>query len=182
MTKFCKKCQLDTELYPSGGCKTCVRRYQQSKKDKIAEYQSAYYSKNKEKIASHYAENKVKILERAAARYVENRDELLSRVTAYNKANPEKNRIRCAARRARKLSSGGVLSPDLAEKLLILQNGKCACCGTMLNGKYHLDHIIPLSRGGDHDDSNIQLLTPYCNQRKGAKDPIEFMQKKGFLL
>ena len=36
--------------------------------------------------------------------------------------------------------------------------------------------------GGEHDDSNIQLLCPPCNSSKQAIHPIDFMQRKGFLL
>ena len=64
-----------------------------------------------------------------------------------------------------------------------LQKGKCACCRTsLLEVKHHVDHIEPLSRGGANDDGNIQLLCATCNLQKGAKDPIEFMRLKGFLL
>jgi 5-methylcytosine-specific restriction endonuclease McrA len=51
-----------------------------------------------------------------------------------------------------------------------------------LEGGYHLDHIVSLKRGGDNVDSNMQLLTKRCNQNKSAKDPIAFMQSRGFLL
>lgn len=36
--------------------------------------------------------------------------------------------------------------------------------------------------GGTNTDDNIQLLNAKCNVSKGAKHPIEFMQKQGFLL
>jgi hypothetical protein len=29
---------------------------------------------------------------------------------------------------------------------------------------------------------NVQLLCPPCNLKKHAKDPIQFMQERGFLL
>jgi len=70
----------------------------------------------------------------------------------------------------------------LVNKLLLLQKGTCVCCGLDINSDYHMDHIIPLKLGGEHTDSNIQLLCPACNLTKGSKDPIKFMQSKGFLL
>lgn len=33
----------------------------------------------------------------------------------------------------------------------------------------HVDHIKPLSKGGLHEPSNLQLLTPRDNLRKGSK-------------
>lgn len=35
--------------------------------------------------------------------------------------------------------------------------------------RYHVDHIIPLSRGGKHHPRNLQILTAEQNQRKSAK-------------
>jgi 5-methylcytosine-specific restriction endonuclease McrA len=33
----------------------------------------------------------------------------------------------------------------------------------------HLDHIVPLARGGEHSYANTQPAHPTCNRRKGAK-------------
>lgn len=63
------------------------------------------------------------------------------------------------------------------------QKWKCAVCsGGLKKVGYHKDHIVPLSAGGTHVPTNIQLLCPPCNLSKGAKDPIDFMQSKGKLL
>jgi predicted phosphodiesterase len=61
--------------------------------------------------------------------------------------------------------------------------GKCAAaCGKSIVGGYHIDHIVPISKGGVNDNSNVQLLCPLCNWRKNDKDPILFMRERGFLL
>jgi len=66
---------------------------------------------------------------------------------------------------------------------LMLQRGKCACgCGKSLNNEFHMDHRMPIAKGGRHHDDNMQLLLPLCNMQKNAKDPIDFMQSRGFLL
>ena len=76
----------------------------------------------------------------------------------------------------------GVLSKDIGSKLLKLQRNMCACCGVDISKKYELDHIVALINGGRHADDNLQATCPDCNRRKGAKDPIDFMQSRGFLL
>lgn len=101
---------------------------------------------------------------------------------AWAKANKELKRIYRHTRRARILKTGGVLSIGLSNKLFKLQKGKCACCGNPLGSDYHLDHINPLVLGGLNTDNNIQLLRKRCNHQKSAKDPIKFMQQRGFLL
>ena len=89
-------------------------------------------------------------------------------------------------RRARKLYSGGTLSKDIFQKLMVLQKGRCAICHKDLNKlekrKVHLDHIMPLALGGANEDYNIQLLCQTCNSKKSAKDPITYMQSLGKLL
>lgn len=62
------------------------------------------------------------------------------------------------------------------------QRWKCAICKVNAKREYHVDHIEPLARGGKHAANNIQILCPACNVRKGAKDPLTFMQARGFLL
>jgi hypothetical protein len=34
---------------------------------------------------------------------------------------------------------------------------------------WHLDHIVPISRGGTHEPANVQVSHPRCNQSKAAK-------------
>lgn len=64
-----------------------------------------------------------------------------------------------------------------------LQHGKCPVCHANLKKTgYDMDHIIAITKGGPNIDSNIQLLCPKCNGSKSDKDPIVFMQQKGFLL
>lgn len=76
-------------------------------------------------------------------------------------------------RRARKLYNGGMYS--LADvRLLIRTQPNCWWCGKKLNGKHHLDHRIPLARGGANSIGNLCLSCPKCNQRKSAKMPWEF--------
>ena len=110
-----------------------------------------------------------------------NRDKIKKAYAAWAKTKPESIRIRNQNRRAR--ASGGKLSNGLADKLVKLQRGKCACgCGQLLGTDYHLDHIMPLALGGTNTDNNIQLLRKLCNLQKKAKHPVEFMQQRGFLL
>lgn len=59
--------------------------------------------------------------------------------------------------------------------------GVCCICSRRLsmesdpNCESHpsIDHIIPISKGGDHTWDNVQLLCRRCNSQKGAKDMTE---------
>jgi 5-methylcytosine-specific restriction endonuclease McrA len=172
-------------------------RYRAANKEKIAADQAAYRTANAEKLKSDKAEwyrkNKARLNAKSRERYAA----CIEQVRAYNAANAshiraaaarwrEKNkdrgRVYTQNRRERIRKGGDRLSPGLAQRLLKLQRGKCACCKLPLGDDYHLDHIVPLVRGGENVDSNIQLLRNLCNRQKHAKDPIAFMQERGFLL
>lgn len=102
------------------------------------------------------------------------------RMRAVRKAWKERNRHRLrvhrATRRAR-TRAGGKLSANIIPRLLTQQGGCCAACAQALVA-YHLDHVIPLARGGLNTDENVQLLCPSCNADKGALMPEEFALKK----
>lgn len=80
----------------------------------------------------------------------------------------EKGRI-CQKNHKYKSRNGAAGKVDLrawGEKLKEYE-GKCAICGSA--DDITIDHIIPLSKGGTNDISNLQPLCRSCNCSKGAK-------------
>jgi 5-methylcytosine-specific restriction endonuclease McrA len=100
-------------------------------------------------------------------------------IAKYKKDNPERVKTWAANRRNR---GAGYVQVARVRELFALQQGRCAICRCKLPKGYHLDHIQPIAHGGSNHTGNLQLLCPPCNTHKGAKDPILFMQQRGFLL
>lgn len=97
--------------------------------------------------------------------------------------HPDAMRLKKANRRAKKTIGGGRLSADIVRRLMCMQRGRCAGCGVSLKRSgHHLDHMVALSRGGKHQDDNMQLLCPRCNLSKGSCDPIDWARRMGRLL
>lgn len=88
------------------------------------------------------------------------------------------NRVRNAMRRGMRRK----VTVERVSALLQLQKCLCAVCRADLKFGYHIDHIHPISGGGNSDPLNLQLLCPTCNCSKGPKHPVDFMQRKGYLL
>jgi 5-methylcytosine-specific restriction endonuclease McrA len=135
----------------------------------------------KSRVKKQREENREKWLETKKTSYIKNRDKILQYQAEYKKTERGAllARLASSARRAKK-RDGNVSAADI-NKLFELQKGLCVVCKTELNS-YHVDHVQPLSRGGEHNFLNLQLLCPSCNQVKFNKDPVDFMQSQGYLL
>jgi ATP adenylyltransferase len=56
--------------------------------------------------------------------------------------------------------------------------GKCELCGCSAKERpLHVDHILPRSKGGKNDLSNLQALCDRCNLAKGNRDDTDFRIK-----
>lgn len=194
MSKQCNRCGEVKPMqdYPKNAaspdgryslCKVCS-----SKKAKEYRAQPEVLAREKTRLAESYKANKDSILERQKARYVANKPAIQARQNRWlnenrehhrqvcrdwAKRNPLKMRAIVAKRRALILGSGGSYSAADVTALMQAQDGMCNVCRCSLD-EYHIDHVIPLSRGGINESSNLQLLCPTCNRSKGNKLPHEF--------
>jgi 5-methylcytosine-specific restriction endonuclease McrA len=106
-------------------------------------------------------------------------------INAYKRANRDSERIYEHIRRARKSGNGGSYTLQELSLLLLAQDYLCYYCGkpfyhNTLKAVYHIEHKLPLSRGGSNDISNIAVACPRCNFDKGTKTADEFLREKQF--
>lgn len=79
-------------------------------------------------------------------------------------------------RRAQKHTSAHYTAAQVLEQVE-RQKRKCYYCkAKFADGKraYHIEHIVPLSRGGSNTIENIVLACPHCNLSKSDKLPHEW--------
>ena len=191
--KPCVKCGAQ-ERYKSGDCKPCARslarKYRDANLQKVLAYGDQWREANREYsreyIRNWQESNRNKTRELTRQYRKANPDKVRETNLKWQEANPEKVKAslakRTQTRRAKKLGNGGTLSKGIVDRLFTIQKGKCACCGKSLTDGYHLDHIMPLALGGQNSDNNVQLLTPTCNWKKGAKHPNDWARELGRLI
>jgi hypothetical protein len=178
-SKICAKCKKRKRISSfnkskrgklglSGYCRPCdaenKRQWYLRNKEHVLQKAQEWYEQNPERYAKNQKNHK--------QRYKEHYSE-------YHKKwaieNPDKCRLkkhRYYARRKRQL---GEVSPNIIDRLFGDQKGLCFYCSGELQD-YHLEHMIPISRNGLHDDGNLCLSCPTCNLRKKDKTAEEFKQ------
>ena len=147
----------------------CASRYARSEKGKAAS-KRAYLKRDKEKKRERdrqdYQKHREKRLVSSRKWSKENPEEHKAAVRRWAQEHPERIRERLRQYQTKKRNRLGVVPENITEKMMLEQEGRCNHCSKSLKQGYHIDHIVPLSKGGMHDEYNLQLLCPHCNQVK----------------
>lgn len=174
--KYCPKCQKNLPLcefnknktQPDGLCTYCRLC--------TAEYKTEWRLRNKTHIETY----QVKWLDENPNYhknwYQENKDYRAEYDRDWKLSNPEKKREYGRRRRALKKSKVGFMPENYEQLLWESQKGICYYCQEALV-EFHLEHKVPLSRGGAHDFENVCLSCPSCNVRKHIKTEKEFVKQ-----
>jgi 5-methylcytosine-specific restriction endonuclease McrA len=154
------------------------REWYRANRDAAAEYQRAYNAARPGNRARLVREWRDANPERDRANWTAwrqaNRDRLRELGRQQYAANPEKF-INKAHRRRAQVAGAPVGSVDLEA----LWTGSCGLCGEPIDPDLKhpdpmsksVDHIIPLSKGGAHEQTNLQWAHLFCNVSKGARLP-----------
>ena len=199
--KTCSKCKIQKPVYDfrkrskatdglQSECKVCAKIHYEKNKEKYIERAAIWSKANPDKMQecrqSWADANKERRSEKHREWYKANKDRHAGIGKAWREANPEKRTSYKRNRRSRVLDAEGRHTASDVLSILSMQCGLCANCKTKLlksgANKYHVDHIMPLARGGSNWPSNLQCLCPTCNMRKHAKDPIDWAREQGRLI
>lgn len=197
-SKACTKCgqiKVVTDFYKSSRsksgfaarCKECAKEASIQSKSKKPEYylnyQKQWRNQNRKRLnmqaQDYYWQNpelykarsknwsnlnKDKVAIKNAIYRSSNRDYLIALMREWRKANPDKAVYYNTLRRTRMNNNGIYLvtTKDLSK----LMSKPCFYCGGKAE---HLDHVVPIARGGRHSIGNLLPACRQCNQSKGAK-------------
>jgi len=94
----------------------------------------------------------------------------------WSAAHPERVLAKARRRRARIARVLATLTPKEWEAILDAAGHACIYCGS--RKQITQDHLMPISRGGNHTAENVAPACAPCNQSKGAKAVMEFLAEK----
>lgn len=198
----CIKCGA-TERDKNGNCRACaratskawyeankekakakMRAWQAANPEKSKASQKAWRDANPDKAKAAAKRNQTTSAYKAnkAEYYKANIEKFKDAAGAWRAENQQELRVHQQNDRARKIGAEGQLPRGIVPRLLERQQGMCPCCRQPLGDDFEMDHIIALSNSGPNVESNIQLMRAECNRDKKTKDPLDYMQERGFLL
>ncbi|MEJ7871707.1 MAG: HNH endonuclease [Rubrobacteraceae bacterium] len=150
-------------------CKDCNREYQKKYRENNREY---FRERNRKERAENPSLN--------AARTMRWRDKNRGPKAAMNKAWREANKgaqmEHWQRRRARKQQAQGSHTFNEVWRMAEDQGWLCGYCEVPLFGVFHVDHILPLSRGGSDSWDNLAVTCKFCNLRKSTKNAEEYIE------
>lgn len=108
---------------------------------------------------------------------------LIKKYKPYNPAyySSEKSKMKKRARDLKRrllkknADSNFKITYDVIDFIRKKYDNKCAYCGKDCTEEYHIDHKLPISRGGGNNIENLALSCPMCNWKKNNKTDIEFI-------
>mgnify|MGYP003633117607 FL=1 len=170
--KLCIKCNNEKDGTHNSYCKTCSNKqsaeYKQNNKEKVLERNKEYYQNNKEQIKEYYKEY-----------YQDNKEQINEQQKEYKQNNPHKRREQNRKRRA--LKQRNIHKPYTEDQVLKLYGKDCHICKKPVSLSanrspgapgweqgLHLDHVIPLSKGGADTLENVKPAHGLCNMQKSA--------------
>lgn len=161
------------------------RAWRAANPDKVQAAKAAWEKANYEKHRFHAnvanrkwrAANRPKVRAYNATWAEANPDRVSAKSKRWRDAHPITVRARKSRRRAM-IRSVTVGDADL-HILWMRQCGVCSLCGVRIDpslawpdhGSKSVDHIVPLAKGGTHEQSNLAWAHLICNIRKGANTP-----------
>jgi 5-methylcytosine-specific restriction endonuclease McrA len=175
-TKVCRKCQktcLVTDFYNKDSkCKSCAKEYAKAwAKANPEKYKKQWQKKNKKRWIEQKQDQEY-MLKKAIYRQ-ENSQKRVATAKAWNEANKQRYHQHVATSHIkRKISKEANAYKILDKEFKKLYSSPCAFCGS--TEKITMDHIVPISRSGNHSIGNLQPLCRRCNSSKKSRFISEY--------
>lgn len=192
---ICADCGEEKPHKAKGLCNLCYKRsymsrWRQSHKEELLTYKRRWREANPDYYHRYYQEHRIEIMTYKRHWREEHREEILAKHHRWRQANPEKiagyirrwqqtnqgrKNIIWACRQARKRRLPDTLTLEQAE--LLFRIGRVMYPGE----KLHLDHIVPISKGGGTTRANMHAIPSWLNLLKHTLLPEEAYKQECLL-
>ena len=157
------------------------KAYREANKEQIRIQTKEYRDKNKEAVSlrtkSYRERNKDKVRRTTRVYYDKNIDVIKNRNKEYCKNNKDKAKIYSQNRRSRLNGNNGKFTKKDIDFIIKFQSNLCFYCDKDISDNYHIDHFVPISKGGSNNPENLVISCPQCNLFKNAKEPLDFLEQ-----
>jgi len=174
---ICMECGEEKPLKARGMCGACYQTWWSRRNPaKAAATLKRYRVKNREKRAAKTRQWKADNPEKVAASrrqyYEENREREAINSRRWAQENPEAKAAKKSRRRARKKTLPDTLTAQEAARILAIGRA------VYPNQELHLDHIVPISKGGGTTLGNVHFIPASLNFGKGNRLPQEIYKQE----
>lgn len=144
----------------------------------IKNYMIEYRTKNKDGISNWHKEYRILNREKLSIQRKKYRQENLDKVKMQHKLEYSRHKDKYKIHKMKRRLAEGKCRVGIKDirNIYKSQKGQCFYCGNELRD-YHIDHIIPISRGGENKLYNLVISCPSCNYKKHNLPPEEFVDK-----
>ncbi len=199
----CKQCNNASKKLKYAANKESIlasqKVYYEANKVKIAArakvYRAEYADELKVRKAKHYQENREYYLEQGKQYALEHKDEKQAYDRQYNYDHREKKAAQGQAWAERNREKSNLMKKNHKDKTRLIKQSSslttlalfdwsneqpklCTYCNVDCRGDYHIDHVEPLAKGGEHELGNMTISCPRCNLSKDDKQLIYWLACK----
>lgn len=144
------------------------RRYYQANKERKLRQHRLWCDTHKDHLKAYCEENKERIRVTKQTWYAANRERQRLTNRTWLAAHPEFSRTKDMTRRARK--NDAFVESVNSLTVFDRDGGVCQICLEPIGETaFHIDHVVPLCKGGEHSYANVQLTHAHCNLSKGSR-------------
>jgi 5-methylcytosine-specific restriction endonuclease McrA len=155
--------------------------YRTAHREELAAKSRAYYADHREErcasVQEWAAKNPDRVVAYHRSGYERNKTAIIERGRQWLVDHPDIRRSYTRNRRARLRNAPGTHTAADVAAIRAAQGNRCFWCGEPLGRSYHVDHYIPLSKGGSNWPENLDVACARCNERKNAQMPGEFLEQ-----
>lgn len=155
------------------------RRYEKTR-DRQLELSRKWYQENKEHVAAYnkkYKEENIEAVREKNRRWEEkNKEKRRKQQREWTENNRERYNAKMRKMNAKRdaIKRGATTAEKFGREDVLEKWGTdCHICDELVDLEdWHMEHVVPLSKGGPHTLENVKPAHPICNLQKGTKPVV----------